>query len=72
MDRSIIPESHFEEAIRSVLREFGKFDANGQIRWEPIDQDWCWKGGARRKEGPEEFQVSQWRRKILDRMPLWS
>ena len=41
MDRSIIPESHFEEAIR--YRTSGnsvKFDTNGQIRWEPINQDW--------------------------------
>ena len=57
---------HIPEPQRPPDRSSGnseKFD----IRGEPIDQDWCWKGGTQKN-----FRFHQWRRKILDRVPLWS
>ena len=61
-----LPESHFEEATRSVCPGIRIFNTNHQLRSEPIS-----KIGVR-EERPAKRQVSSWRRRILRRKPLWS
>jgi hypothetical protein len=66
MDRSIIPESRFGEVSRSVLREFVKNTKSSN----PLGADR--PGLVLERRDQKKLQVSPWRRKILDRKPLWS